>query len=102
MKRLLVIGAGTAGTMVVNRLSRCSTATSGRSPSSTRTRPTTTSPGFLFIPFGMYSKSDVIKPKRDFIPAGVEMIMSPIDVIEPDQNRVKLADGGASSTTTSW
>jgi sulfide:quinone oxidoreductase len=38
----------------------------------------------------MYSKNDVIKPKRDFMPAGVELIMSPIDVIEPDQNRVKL------------
>jgi hypothetical protein len=32
----------------------------------------------------------VIKPKRDFIPAGVELIMSPIEAIEPDHNRVKL------------
>ena len=50
-------------------------------------------PGFLFIPFGMYSKNDVMKPKRDFIPAGVEMIKAAADVIEPDKNRVKLADG---------
>jgi sulfide:quinone oxidoreductase len=47
-------------------------------------------PGFLFIPFGMYSKNDVIKPKRDFIPAGVELIMSPIRAIEPDRKRVLL------------
>jgi hypothetical protein len=51
-------------------------------------------PGFLFIPFGMYSKSDVVKPKRDFIPGGVELIMSPIEVIEPEHNRVKLAKDG--------
>jgi len=50
-------------------------------------------PGFLFIPFGIYSKNDVIKPKRDFIPAGVELVMSSIDVIEPDQNRVTLGNG---------
>ena len=50
-------------------------------------------PGFLFLPFGIYSKNDVIKPKRDFIPAGVQMIQAAADVIEPDQNRVKLTDG---------
>jgi sulfide:quinone oxidoreductase len=50
-------------------------------------------PGFLFIPFGMYGKADVVKPKRDFIPAGVEVIKAEADVIEPDQNRVKLVDG---------
>jgi sulfide:quinone oxidoreductase len=32
----------------------------------------------------------VIKPKRDFIPAGVELIMSPVEAIEPEHNRVKL------------
>ena len=42
----------------------------------------------------MYSKSDVVKPKRDFIPAGVELIMSPIEIIEPEHNRVKLAKDG--------
>ena len=26
---------------------------------------------FLFIPFGIYNKSDVIKPKGDFFPSGV-------------------------------
>ncbi len=51
-------------------------------------------PGFLFIPFGMYSKNDVVKPMRDFIPAGVEVIKGvAADVIEPDQNRVRLTDG---------
>ena len=93
MKKLLILGAGTAGTMVANRLRRCSTTTTGRSPSSIRARRTTTSRAFLFIPFGIYGKKDVVKPKRDFIPPGVELIMSAIDVIEPEQNRVKLADG---------
>lgn len=48
-------------------------------------------PGFLFIPFGIYGEQDVIKPKRDFIPPGVEMILSEIELIEPEQNRVKIA-----------
>ena len=39
----------------------------------------------------MYSKSDVIKPKRDFIPSQVEMIISPIELIEPEHNRVRIS-----------
>ncbi len=39
----------------------------------------------------MYAKNDVIKPKRDFVPAGVELIMSSIEAIEPENNRVKIA-----------
>jgi len=47
-------------------------------------------PGFLFIPFGIYSCNDVIKPKRDFFPSGTEVIMSEIDRIEPAENRIIL------------
>ena len=93
MKRLVVIGAGTAGTMVVNRLRPILDSDEWKI---TIVDPVEThyyQPGFLFIPFGMYAKNDVLKPKRDFIPSGVEMIKAAADVIEPDQNRVKLADG---------
>src|SRR5665647_2691760 len=93
MKRLLVIGAGTAGTMVVNRLRPILDSDEWKI---TIVDPVEThyyQPGFLFIPFGMYSKNDVMKPKRDFIPSGVEMIKAGVDVIEPDHNRVKLDDG---------
>jgi sulfide:quinone oxidoreductase len=51
-------------------------------------------PGFLFIPFNIYSKNDVIKPKRDFIPAGVELIMSAVELIEPEHKRVRLVEDG--------
>ncbi len=50
-------------------------------------------PGFLFIPFGIYQKSDVIKPKGDFFPAGVKVIYQEIDRVEADQNKVFLMDG---------
>ncbi len=50
-------------------------------------------PGLLFIPFGIYSPADVVKPKRDFYPQNVEFVLSKIELIEPDQNRVKLEKG---------
>jgi sulfide:quinone oxidoreductase len=50
-------------------------------------------PGFLFIPFGIYTPSDVVKPNVDFIPAGVNLVKGEIDLIEGDENTVKMADG---------
>ena len=90
MKNLLILGAGTAGTMVANRLNKLLDHDEWKITIVDQNETHYYQPGFLFIPFGVYSKNDVIKPKRDFIPAGVEMIMSPIDVIEPEHNQVKL------------
>lgn len=93
MKNLLILGAGTAGTMVANRMRRLLDSDEWRITIVDQQEVHYYQPGFLFIPFGIYSKNDVIKPKRDFIPAGVELVMSSIDVIEPDQNRVRLGNG---------
>ena len=90
MKNLLILGAGTAGTMVANRLNKLLDHDEWKITIVDQNETHYYQPGFLFIPFGVYSKNDVIKPKRDFIPAGVEMIMSPIDIIEPEHNQVKL------------
>jgi sulfide:quinone oxidoreductase len=93
MKKLLILGAGTAGTMVANRLSRQLDADEWHITIVDQNETHYYQPGLLFIPFGMYSKNDVIKPRRDYIPSGVELIMAPIDAVEADQKRVKLGDG---------
>jgi sulfide:quinone oxidoreductase len=94
MKKLLILGAGTAGTMVANRMRRLLDEDEWSITIVDQHETHYYQPGFLFIPVGIYSKNDVVKPKRDFIPAGVELIMSPIDLIEPEHNRVKLAKDG--------
>jgi sulfide:quinone oxidoreductase len=93
MKKLVILGAGTAGTMVANRLSRLLDHDDWRITIVDQNATHYYQPGFLFIPFGVYGKKDVVKPKREFIPPGVELIMSAIDLVEPGQNHVKLADG---------
>lgn len=90
MKKLVVLGAGTAGTMVVNRLRRLLDAAEWQITVVDQNETHYYQPGFLFLPFGMYQSRDVIKPKRDFIPAGVEMIVSPIQVIDAANNTVTL------------
>jgi sulfide:quinone oxidoreductase len=94
MKKLLILGAGTAGTMVANRLARLLDTDEWHITLVDQDETHYYQPGLLFIPFGIYSKNDVIKPKRDFIPSGTELIMSPIEIIDPDHNQVKLAKSG--------
>jgi sulfide:quinone oxidoreductase len=90
MKSLVILGAGTAGTTVANRLHALLDADQWRITVVDQNETHYYQPGFLFIPFGIYSKNDVVKPKRDFIPAGVELIMSPIEHIDAEHNRVVL------------
>ena len=93
MKKLVVLGAGTAGTMVVNRLCHGLNGNEWRATIVDQSEIHYYQPGFLFIPFGMYSREDVIKPRRDFIPPNVELIMSRIEVIDPEKKHVRLSDG---------
>lgn len=90
MKTFLILGAGLGGTMVANKMSHILDPKEWRIIIVDRDETHYYQPGFLFIPFGIYTPQDVIKPKRDFIPPNVEMILSDIELIEPDQNRVRL------------
>ena len=93
MKRIVILGAGTAGTMMANKLRNALDKDEWKITIVDQFKTHYYQPGFLFIPFGIYNKEDVIKPKADFIPAGVDLIFSGIDKIEADANRV-LLDGG--------
>jgi sulfide:quinone oxidoreductase len=93
MKRLLVLGAGTAGTMVVNKLRPRLPRDEWRI---TVVDPVTThvyQPGFLFVPFGTYEPQDIVRPTKRFIPEGVELLTGEVDRVVPDENRVLLVDG---------
>ncbi len=90
MKTFLILGGGTGGTMVANKMNDSLDPTEWKIIVVDENEDHYYQPGFLFIPFGIYSPSDVVKPKRDFYPQNVEFIHSKIELIEPDKNRVKL------------
>jgi sulfide:quinone oxidoreductase len=90
MKTLLILGAGTGGTMVANKMVHELDSQEWEIIVVDRDETHYYQPGLLFIPFGIYSSRDVQKPKRDFIPNGVKLILSDIELIEPDKNRVTL------------
>lgn len=92
MKTLLILGAGTGGTMVANKMAQKLDAREWRIVIVDRDETHYYQPGFLFIPFGVYSPADVIQPKRKYLPSKVETLFADIELIEPDKNQVKLSD----------
>lgn len=93
MKQLVILGAGTAGTMMANHLVR---KLDKREWALTIVDEHTThyyQPGFLFIPFGTYDEKDVSKPKAAFIPKGVRHVQEGIDLIAPADSKVVLKNG---------
>ncbi|MFC2103793.1 NAD(P)/FAD-dependent oxidoreductase [Bacteroidota bacterium] len=93
MKKILILGSGTGGTIMANKLRKSLDREEWDITIVDKHKTHYYQPGFLFIPFGIYNKQDVIKQKADFIPAGVNIIYSDIDKIVPEENKVFL-DGG--------
>ena len=93
MKKILIIGAGTAGTMMAVHLSRKLNRKDWNITILDKDENHYYQPGYLFIPFGIYTKKDVIRKGAKYIPAGVEYLLAEADEIAYDQNRVKLKDG---------
>lgn len=92
MKTLLILGAGTGGTMVANKMAAALDSNEWQIIIVDKDETHYYQPGFLFIPFGIYSSADVIKPKRNFLPSTVKVIFSDIERIEPDVKRVFLTN----------
>jgi len=93
MKKLVILGAGTGGTIMLNKLSELLDRQEWQITIVDQHSIHYYQPGFLFIPFGIYKRSDVIKPRKDFFPPGTNVIISRIEHIEPDKNRVLLQNG---------
>jgi len=93
MKKIVILGGGTGGTIMANKLRKTLSKEEWEITVVDKDKTHYYQPGFLFIPFGIYGKDDVIKPKANFIPSGVKLVFQEIDKIEPSGNKVVLGDG---------
>lgn len=89
MKHLIILGAGTAGTMVANRMRT-------RLPgdwSLTVIDPEAQhlyQPGLLFLPFGARDEVRNVRPRAKTLGAGVRWIQRPVQHVDTDRKRVVL------------
>lgn len=93
MKHLVILGAGTAGTMMANHLRRELPKSEWKMTIVDQEKTHYYQPGYLFIPFDIYKPKDVIKKIDKFIPKGVEWKQETIDRIDKDSDTVILENG---------
>jgi len=74
MKKLLIMGAGTAGTMMANYLRRRLSVRDWKMTIIDHSEKHLYQPGLLFLPFGGYEESQLLRPTVSFIPKGVEFV----------------------------
>jgi sulfide:quinone oxidoreductase len=93
MKRLLILGAGTAGTIMANKMSKKLSLKEWEITLAEKQMDHYYQPGFLFLPFGYYRKKDIVKPAAKFIPENVKIINAEVERIDASENNVLLSNG---------
>lgn len=92
MKRIAILGAGTAGTMMANRLARI-LPDHWELAVFDRDDVHVYQPGLLFLPFGAYRDDELVRPRTRTLDPRVRLELGDLDRVVPDQQRVRFADG---------
>lgn len=95
MKNLVIIGAGTGGTIMASHLNKELNKSEWNITIVDERKEHYYQPGFLFLPFDQYKPEDVVKPISDFIPKGVDFINVGASKIMADQRQVLLSNGNS-------
>lgn len=93
MKKIVILGAGTAGTMMAVKLRRALAPVDWQITIIDRDNQHIYQPGLLFIPFGIYTERDLYKPRSRFLPAGVTLAFGEIEAVDPERNQVRMSNG---------
>ncbi|MBO3115984.1 NAD(P)/FAD-dependent oxidoreductase [Winogradskyella sp. DF17] len=92
MKNLVILGAGTSGTMMASHLVKKLPKKEWNITIIDQYKTHYYQPGFLFLPFDIYTEEQVKKTGSKFIPKGVKYVQEKIELIEPEFNKVVLQD----------
>ncbi len=93
MKNLVILGGGTAGTIVANRLLEELDRSSWTITVVDRDDEHHYQPGYLFVPFGEYGREHVVESRRKHVADGVTLLLGEIDRVDADRSTVLLTDG---------
>jgi sulfide:quinone oxidoreductase len=93
MRKIVILGAGAGGTMVAANLRRELDEGEWEITVIDKNEQHHFQSGYLFIPFGIYSSDDVLKPKRDFIPTGVDFVVDNVTKVDTEQRKLETEKG---------
>jgi sulfide:quinone oxidoreductase len=91
-RRIVILGAGTGGTLTANRLRRIY----GDSTEITvidRDDRHLYQPGLLFVPFGLADPGEIVRPRHAQLHDGIAFRVAEVDRVETADNVVHVTDG---------
>ena len=92
-KAIVVLGAGTGGTIMANRLRKKFSADEATITIIDENDQHLYQPGLLFVPFGIYQPEDIIRPRGAQLRKGIDYIQATIKALDAQGKSVSLSDG---------
>ncbi len=93
MKRIIILGGGAAGTMMASKLARQLNLREWEIVVVDKDNQHIYQPGLLFLPFGTYNVSDVVKERRYLLPSTVDLRIEEPERIDAENSQVHFKDG---------
>ena len=91
--QIVILGGGTGGTMVANRLHRRLDADAAEIHVVDRDDRHVYQPGLLFVPFGLTSLDEIVRPRTHQLRNGIVFHEREIDAVWTQRNELLLDDG---------
>ncbi len=91
-KQIVVLGGGTGGTMVANRLRRRFDAGEAEIHVVDRDDRHVYQPGLLFVPFGLADVEEIVRPRRRQLRRGIVFHEAEVEAVWVDRDEVLLDD----------
>jgi sulfide:quinone oxidoreductase len=91
--RIVILGGGTGGTLIANRLRRRLPAARAAITVVDRDDRHVYQPGLLFVPFALAHPEDIVRPRGRQLHEGIDYVQCAVDRVETDRDAVVLADG---------
>ncbi len=92
-KEIVVLGGGTGGTLIANRLRRRYAVDEVEITVVDRDDVHVYQPGLLFVPFGLAHADEIVRSRSAQLRKGVEFRLADIDRVETEEDAVYLTDG---------
>jgi sulfide:quinone oxidoreductase len=93
MKRIVILGGGTGGTLVANRLRRALSQDEASITVVDRDDRHVYQPGLIFVPFGMADASGIVRPRRRQLRGAIAFHESDVNSVDLESDLVHLEDG---------
>jgi sulfide:quinone oxidoreductase len=93
MARVVILGGGTGGTLTANRLRRAFSETEMEITVIDEDDRHVYQPGLLFVPFGLASLEDIVRPRGRQLHRGIGYVNGVIDRVDLEASEVHLVDG---------